>query len=72
MTPVEAGQRLLAIEAMKMENEVRAARAGTVESVAVAVGQTVELGAELVVIGYGASRTVRAYRAALADDRHEP
>ena len=29
---VEAGQRLLAIEAMKMENEVRAPRAGTVES----------------------------------------
>ena len=32
---VEAGQRLLAIEAMKMENEVRAPHAGTVESIAV-------------------------------------
>jgi biotin carboxyl carrier protein len=48
---VEAGQRLLAVEAMKMENEVRAPRAGTVESVAVAVGQAVELGAPLIEIG---------------------
>jgi biotin carboxyl carrier protein len=47
---VEAGQRLLAVEAMKMENELRAPRAGTVERVAVAVGQTVELGDALVVI----------------------
>ena len=48
---IEAGQRLLAVEAMKMENEVRAPRAGTVEAVAAAVGQTVELGDELVTIG---------------------
>jgi biotin carboxyl carrier protein len=47
---VEAGQRLLAVEAMKMENELRAPRGGTVERVAVAVGQTVELGDPLVVI----------------------
>jgi biotin carboxyl carrier protein len=45
---VEQGQRLLALEAMKMENEVRAPHAGTVESIEVAVGQAVELGAELV------------------------
>jgi biotin carboxyl carrier protein len=44
---VEAGQRLLAIEAMKMENEVRAPHAGTVEQVLVAAGGSVELGDEL-------------------------
>lgn len=48
---VELGQRLLAIEAMKMENEVRATRAGVVEAVAVAVGETVELGDELITVG---------------------
>ncbi len=44
---VEAGQRLLAIEAMKMENEVRAPHAGTVESIAVEPGGSVELRDEL-------------------------
>ncbi len=44
---VEAGQRLLAIEAMKMENEVRAPHAGTIERIGVAVGGSVELGDEL-------------------------
>jgi biotin carboxyl carrier protein len=48
---VEKGQRLLAIEAMKMENEVRSPRAGTVSRVAVAVSAAVELGDELVVVG---------------------
>jgi pyruvate carboxylase subunit B len=47
---VEAGQRLLAIEAMKMENEVRAPHAGTVERVHVAVGSSVELNDELVTL----------------------
>ena len=47
---VVAGQRLLAVEAMKMENELRSPRAGTVDRVATAVGQTVELGDPLVVI----------------------
>ncbi|MEA2654427.1 MAG: hypothetical protein QOI37_1654 [Chloroflexota bacterium] len=47
---VTAGQRLLAVEAMKMENELRAPRDGTVERVTVSVGQTVELGDALVVI----------------------
>ena len=47
---VAAGQRLLAVEAMKMENELRAPRDGTVERVAVAAGQTVELGDLLVVL----------------------
>jgi oxaloacetate decarboxylase alpha subunit len=47
---VEAGQRLLAIEAMKMENEVRALRGGTVESIRVAPGSSVELGDELLTV----------------------
>ncbi len=47
---VDQGQRLLAVEAMKMENELRAPRAGVVERVAVAVGQTIELGDTLVVL----------------------
>ncbi|HET7676609.1 MAG TPA: biotin/lipoyl-containing protein [Candidatus Limnocylindrales bacterium] len=47
---VATGQALLSIEAMKMENEVRAPRAGTIERVAVASGDRVELGDELVVM----------------------
>jgi len=47
---VAAGQRLLAVEAMKMENELRAPRDGVVERVEVSVGQTIELGDSLVVI----------------------
>ena len=47
---VEAGQRLLAIEAMKMENEVRAPHAGTVESIRVAIDGSVELGDELLTV----------------------
>jgi biotin carboxyl carrier protein len=48
---VGAGERLLAIEAMKMENEVRAPKAGIVRSLSAAVGAAVELGDELVTIG---------------------
>ncbi len=47
---VRAGQRLLSVEAMKMENEVRAPRAGRVASVAVAVDDRIELRALLVVL----------------------
>lgn len=47
---VEAGQRLLAIEAMKMENEVRAPHAGTIASIDVAAGDSVELGEELLTV----------------------
>ncbi len=50
-TEVAAGERLLSIEAMKMENEIRAPHAGTVLSVSVAEGDRVELGADLVVVG---------------------
>lgn len=45
---VEAGQPLVAIEAMKMQNELAAAGAGVVARVAVAPGQAVGRGATLV------------------------
>ena len=47
---VEVGQTLLAVEAMKMQNELRAPRAGTVTHVPVGAGSTVELGDVLVVL----------------------
>ena len=47
---VESGQGLLVMEAMKMENELRAARAGRVREVKVAERQAVETGALLVVL----------------------
>jgi biotin carboxyl carrier protein len=47
---VGAGERLVAVEAMKMENEVRAPRAGTVASISVQMGQPVELGSELLAL----------------------
>ena len=43
-----AGDRLLILEAMKMENEISAPQAGTVLDVHVAPGQAVEQGALLV------------------------
>ena len=48
---VQQGERLLSIEAMKMENEIRAPHAGTVTSIAVEVGDRVELGSVLAVVG---------------------
>jgi biotin carboxyl carrier protein len=47
---VTAGQQVLVLEAMKMQNELRAPRDGTVDRVAVAVGENVEVGDLLVVI----------------------
>jgi biotin carboxyl carrier protein len=47
---VALGQRLLAIEAMKMENELRAPRAGRVEAMRVELGATVERNDELVTL----------------------
>ncbi len=41
------GQPLLTIEAMNLQNEVRAPRDGTVASVVVETGQTVATGASL-------------------------
>jgi pyruvate carboxylase len=45
---LEEGAPLVTLQAMKMENEVRAPRAGTVVEVAVAAGQPVATGALLV------------------------
>jgi biotin carboxyl carrier protein len=48
---VEKGQPLLIIEAMKMENEVKSRRAGTVKAVLVSEGESVEGGRTLVEVG---------------------
>jgi biotin carboxyl carrier protein len=46
--PVKAGQALLILEAMKMENEIRAPRDGVVGTVHVTDGEAVDKGARLV------------------------
>jgi biotin carboxyl carrier protein len=47
---VEAGQSLLVVEAMKMQNDLRTSRPGTVERVAVGEGETIDNGDLLVVL----------------------
>jgi len=47
---VQAGEGLVVMEAMKMENELRATAAGTVRSVEVTAGTAVEKGALLVAL----------------------
>ena len=47
---VTAGQQLLVVEAMKMQNELRAPRDGTIDRVGVSVGVNIEIGDLLVVI----------------------
>lgn len=47
---IEAGRGVLVMEAMKMENELKASRAGTVQEVRVSEGQAVEMGAVLLII----------------------
>jgi biotin carboxyl carrier protein len=47
---VAAGDTLLVIEAMKMENELRAGAPGTVAEVRVRAGQTVNAGDVLLII----------------------
>ena len=47
---VGAGQGLVVMEAMKMENEIRAPRAGRVKEAPVREGQAVETGALLVLL----------------------
>jgi biotin carboxyl carrier protein len=47
---IEPGGRLLVVEAMKMQNELRSPRGGTVGRIAVGPGQTVERGDVLLVI----------------------
>lgn len=48
---VQANTILFVVEAMKMENEIFAGQAGTVKSVDVSQGQTLEVGAQMAVIG---------------------
>jgi len=47
---VRAGQAVVVVEAMKMENELRASRGGTVAEVLVREGNSVDAGALLLVI----------------------
>jgi biotin carboxyl carrier protein len=47
---VKAGECLLVMEAMKMENEIRAPRDGSVKDVLVTEGQAVETGALLILV----------------------
>ena len=47
---VTAGQQLLVVEAMKMQNELRAPRDGTIDRLGVTVGVNIEIGDLLVVI----------------------
>jgi biotin carboxyl carrier protein len=47
---ITAGQQLLVVEAMKMQNELRAPRDGTIERVGVGAGSTIEVGDLLLVI----------------------
>ena len=47
---VIAGQQLLVVEAMKMQNELRAPRDGTISRVGVAQGGNIDVGDLLVVI----------------------
>ncbi|HEY2825603.1 MAG TPA: biotin/lipoyl-containing protein [Gemmatimonadales bacterium] len=45
---VTAGQGLVVLEAMKMENEIKAGVAGVVSAIRVAAGQAVDKGAVLI------------------------
>ena len=48
---VKAGQTLMVLEAMKMENNIDADRDGTVSQILVQQGSTVQEGDNLIVIG---------------------
>jgi len=48
---VQEGQGVVVVEAMKMENEIGAPKAGTVVSIDVETGQAVETGTRLAVVG---------------------
>jgi biotin carboxyl carrier protein len=48
---VEAGQGLLVVEAMKMQNEIRSPKSGTVERVLTTEGQAVNAGDTLCIVG---------------------
>jgi biotin carboxyl carrier protein len=48
---VEAGQGVIVVEAMKMENELRAPAGGVVKALPAAEGTAVDAGAPLVILG---------------------
>jgi len=48
---VEAGQGILVVEAMKMQNEIRSPKTGTVERLLVIEGQAVNAGEAVAVVG---------------------
>jgi biotin carboxyl carrier protein len=48
---VEAGQGLMVVEAMKMQNEVRSPKSGVVERLMVKEGQAVNAGEVLAIVG---------------------
>ncbi|MBZ5578441.1 MAG: hypothetical protein LAP40_17905 [Acidobacteriia bacterium] len=54
---VEAGQGLMVVEAMKMQNEMKASRAGRVLTVSAKEGATVTAGEVLATIGAAVSGT---------------
>ena len=47
---VDAGQGIIVIEAMKMQNEIRSPKSGTVERLLVAQGQTVNAGEVVAIV----------------------
>lgn len=47
---VEAGQGILVVEAMKMQNEIRSPKSGTIERLLVAEGQAVNAGELLAIV----------------------
>jgi biotin carboxyl carrier protein len=47
---VQKGDPLMVMEAMKMENEIRATHSGVIQAVKVISGQAVETGADLVLM----------------------
>jgi pyruvate carboxylase subunit B len=47
---VNVGEGLIVVEAMKMENELRATRAGVVKQIHVHIGAAVEKGAALITL----------------------
>jgi biotin carboxyl carrier protein len=52
---IEAGQPIMIIEAMKMENEIRAPQAGVIEEITVQPGKSIQAGELLVKLGTGES-----------------
>src|SRR5689334_2326508 len=47
---VKAGQGLVVIEAMKMQNEIKSPKVGQVKSISISEGQTLAAGQEIIVI----------------------